>query len=112
MKRTLPTADGLMVKRTRNGRGIIATRVFSQRDIVFEVLGKRVTLEEDWLTQKDRDNTYRYSSHYYISPKGKIGDFLNHSCKPNSFVKKTGTRLLADELPFMQKLIQTLSSMK
>lgn len=29
----------------------------------------------------------------FINPKGKVGDFLNHSCNPNAFVKKENKKL-------------------
>ena len=83
----------LTIKSTRTGRGVIAMKPFSPKEICFEVTGKRVTLEEEWLTKKMRDNTFRYNKTYYLSPKGTIGDFLNHSCEPNSLVKKVGSRL-------------------
>ena len=29
----------------------------------------------------------------YISPEGELGDFLNHSCRPNTYIKKINSVL-------------------
>jgi SET domain-containing protein len=50
-------------------------------------------VDED-IEESVRDNAYRYDADRYISPQGKIGDMLNHSCNPNAKVSKEGDKLL------------------
>ncbi len=84
----------LIVKKARNGNGIFATRTFAKNEPIFEVKGKLITCDkEDDIDEETRANTYRYDENLYISPKGKIGDFLNHSCNPNAKVLKNGKKL-------------------
>ncbi len=84
----------LIIKKARNGLGIFTRRKFLADETIFEVTGKFVTCDEDDnLDQKTRDNTYRYDEERYISPQGRIGDFLNHSCDPNAKVVKRNKKL-------------------
>lgn len=82
------------VEKTRNGYGIFAKKDFSKGEEIFEINGKLMTLYEDEIIDKKiRDNAFRFSKDKYISPQGEIGDFLNHSCNPNSGIIKTGSKL-------------------
>ena len=84
----------LLVKKSRNGRGIFAKKDFLPEEIIFEVTGEFTTCDlEDEMDEKTRANTYRYDKKLYISPKGRVGDFLNHSCNPNSKVAKNNGKL-------------------
>lgn len=57
-------------------------------------MGKRIECnEDDELDDQTRSNTYRYDDELYLSPAGRIGDLLNHSCEPNAKVVKKGARL-------------------
>ena len=79
----------IKIQKVRNGKGIIATKDFKRDEVIFEVTGKVIDCDVSAkLDKKTRDNTYRYDEDYYLSPKGKTGDFLNHSCKPNAKVTK------------------------
>jgi SET domain-containing protein len=85
---------GLTVRRARNGVGIFAARSFPASTRLFEVTGKKVQcLDDDDMDEVERDNTFRYSLNWYISPTNSIGKFLNHSCKPNAALRKIGTHL-------------------
>ncbi len=85
----------LIVKDSRNGKGIFGKKDFEIDDIIFQVTGKLIAGDEDDdIDDETRDNTYRYNTDTYISPKGRIGDMLNHSCNPNAKVTKEGDRLL------------------
>ena len=84
----------LMVTKSKNGNGIFTKRNFAAQEIVFEVTGTFISCnEEEDLDEEARSNIYRYDENLYISPKGKIGNFLNHSCNPNAKVSKIGKRL-------------------
>ncbi len=53
--------------------------------------------------KKTQANTYRYDKNTYISPMGRIGDLLNHSCNPNcKVVKKEGKLLIVSVSPIFQ----------
>ncbi len=84
----------LSIKKTRNGYGIFAEKDFLKGADVFEIKGKLMTLDEgEEIDEKIRDNAFRFSKDEYISPQGEIGDFLNHSCNPNSGIVKRGDKL-------------------
>ena len=87
-------AKTLAVKKSRNGRGIFAQKDFKPNKVLFEITGVFVTCDEDeHMDEEERANTYRYSKKWYISPKGRLGDMLNHSCEPNAKVIKRDGRL-------------------
>jgi SET domain-containing protein len=86
--------EKLMIKKSRNGKGIFTRRNFQAEERLFEVTGGFITYNEDEEIDKEtRSNTYRYSKDLFINPKEEIGDYLNHSCNPNSKVAKIGKRL-------------------
>jgi len=94
MKLTAKEKKELAVRKSRNGRGIFARRKFAPDDVIFEVTGAFVTCnEDDDIDEETRANTYRFDADRYISPKGRLGDFLNHSCEPNAKVVKNDGRL-------------------
>lgn len=82
--------DGLEVRTSKlNGKGIFTKRQFRNKEIIFKVEGKIFTKEEIYKTSgKFTDNTFRFAKDFFISPEGELGDFLNHSCDPNSGVIK------------------------
>lgn len=78
----------LRVKKSRNGKGIFTRVSLSQDEIIFTVVGKKITFERLEKTGgKLLDNAFRYSKRFYLCPTG-TGDFLNHSCGPNARVVK------------------------
>lgn len=85
----------LVVKKSRNGKGIFAVREFAPEEVLYEVTGTFITGDEDEdIDETARDNAFRYSKDLYITPAGTIGAFQNHSCEPNAKVVKKGKRLL------------------
>lgn len=85
---------GVAVQKSRNGQGIFATKDFTAGEVVFEVKGTLISCDEDEeIDEKTRDNAFRFDSEMYVSPAGELGDFLNHSCNPNSAVVKKGNAL-------------------
>lgn len=84
----------LEVKKARNGSGIFTTKLFKKGRNLFEVKGKLITCnEDDEIDEKTRNNTFRFDQDYFISPIGKIGEYLNHSCNPNSRVDKINGKI-------------------
>jgi hypothetical protein len=85
----------LVIKESRNGRGIFTQKLFNPEDILFEVKGVLTTCyEDDDLDEETRSNMYPYDKVYYLSPKGRIGDLLNHACLPNAKIVKKNTKVL------------------
>lgn len=82
------------VKKSKNGFGIVAKKNFLAGDILFEIKGKIISCDVgDGLDEETRSNTFRFDEEKYLSPKGEIADFLNHSCEPNSGVIKKNKKL-------------------
>ncbi len=89
-----PTTSTLVVKPTRNGKGIFAARKVTEGQTLYEVTGKRFHFTT-LLTQGGTflDNCFRLSENYYQSPEGQIGVYQNHSCTPNARVVKQHGKL-------------------
>lgn len=91
----------VLVKKSRNGLGIFAKKDFKRSQIIFEVTGTLVTCNEDEpMDEVARANTYRFNKNWFISPAGRLGDMLNHSCEPNAkVVKQKGKLFIMSLLP-------------
>lgn len=77
-----------------NGKGLFANSPIKKGDKFLHIKGEILSLQKFYkLPQRVKDNTYRFSSKEYLSPKGEHGDYLNHSCLPNSKVVKQGRRI-------------------
>jgi hypothetical protein len=86
--------ENLFISKTRNGSGVKVKRTFSKGENIFEVTGTLIACnEDDDIDDEIRNNTYRYDEELFLSPKGRIGDFLNHSCNPNSRLIKVGKKI-------------------
>lgn len=84
----------LEIKPARNGVGVFACKNFKEHEIIMSIEGKIVpatTLLKIGGTYLD--NTYRFGPETYLSPEGSIGEFVNHSCEPNSGVIKKQHKL-------------------
>lgn len=85
----------LAVKKSKNGKGIFVRKNFKSGQAVFQFAGKIITCDVDEDVGDDvRSNTIRFDEDRFISPNGRIGDFLNHSCDPNAKVVKRENKLL------------------
>lgn len=82
------------VAKARNGRGIFARREFGKGEILFQVVGKKVACDDgDETPETERHNAFRYDVDTFITPAGRLGDYLNHSCEPNAKVVKRERKL-------------------
>jgi len=91
--------ERVCVRRARNGNGLFTRRDATSRETILEIKGELILVSE--LGKKDQktiDNSIRYSKEYYISPSGEMADYLNHSCRPNAYIKNEGEKifLIAD----------------
>jgi SET domain-containing protein len=78
----------LEVRAVRNGRGIVALRGIAPGALVFRVTGRAVTpatLWRWWRTDPRRAaNCMRLGPERYLDTTGGLGQFANHSCRPNA----------------------------
>lgn len=87
-------SEVLSVKKSKNGRGVFAKRDFKSGEVVLELKGELITCyEDDDLDNRTRSNTIRYSNEMFLSPKGELGELVNHSCNPNSKIVKKSKKL-------------------
>ena len=88
------TRRGLTVAPVRNGRGIVALRPFRAGALVCRIGGRIVDSAELWRWW-DRDprraaNCLRFDEYRYLDPGQGLGAFLNHSCRPNTLIARSG----------------------
>src|SRR6185369_310579 len=100
----------IVIKQSRNGKGIFTDGVFKAGEPIFEVKGKIFHYSEVLkIGGEFADNTFRFDEETYLSPQGQTGDFLNHSCDPNSKVVKQSGKLfivaIKDILPNQEVVI-------
>jgi uncharacterized protein len=78
---------------SREGLGIFAASNYGSGQVIAEITGNvmhwRTVIAVGGIIL---DNTFRFSSEYYLSPDG-IGNYLNHSCDPNAGIHKERGKL-------------------
>ena len=93
----LPSDGSLAVGRVRNGRGIVAMKPFRKGAIVCEVNGAIVSAETVWdywdIDERLGANCFRFDADRYIDPNGKLAQYANHSCAPNTGIVMRGRRM-------------------
>jgi hypothetical protein len=91
-----------MVAPVRNGRGIVALRDFPVGSVVCRIGGRIVdssVLWRWWDRQPQRAaNCLRFDEERYLEPGRGIGAFLNHSCRPNTLIERSGRFLVVRAL--------------
>lgn len=81
------TREGLIIKKSKNGRGVFAVRNFRKGETVIRFCGERLTREELLSSVEDGDGHYiQIGKDLYLGASGGIDDFFNHSCEPNAGV--------------------------
>jgi SET domain-containing protein len=92
MTKQLIGSEFLAIKKSKNGKGLFAKKNFITNEKVIDLKGELITCDEDDdLDDETRSNTIRFSRELFLSPKGEVGNFINHSCNPNSkIIKKKG----------------------
>jgi uncharacterized protein len=94
----------LSIKKAKNGKGIFTKNNFKKDEVILEIQGKLITCyEDDNLDEQTRSNTIRYDQEMFLSPKGKLGNYINHSCDPNTKIIKKGEKLYIISLNLIQK---------
>lgn len=79
----------LSIKKSKNGKGLFAKNNFTIDRKIIDLKGVLITCyEDDHLDDETRSNTIRFNKELFLSPKGEMGNFINHSCNPNSKIIK------------------------
>lgn len=92
--KTRLTNKNIAVKKSNTGKGVFVKKDFMKDETLFEIKGKLITCEEDEnIDEETRSNTIRFNRDYFLSPKGNLGNFTNHSCNPNSRIVKRKNKL-------------------
>ncbi len=84
------TVPSLEVQEVRNGRGLVARRRFERGALVCMLRGRLVHADRLWAWW-ERDprraaNCIRFDAERYLDPRGELGAFANHSCRPNTML--------------------------
>lgn len=88
--------DFLIIKKARNGRGVFTKKNIKKNETIFELKGRLLSvaeIEAGGIFSTLSANAYRFSKEMYLSPTGELGDFINHSCDPNAYIKKENEKL-------------------
>ncbi len=82
----------LVVRKSRNGKGVFAESTIPPNSEIFEIKGRFIpgNIDDD-VPEDVMLNSFRFDRNKYIDSTGTQAYFLNHSCKPNAkVVKKRG----------------------
>jgi SET domain-containing protein len=84
----------IAVRKSRNGRGLVALRPMRAGSRVLTIRGRVVsaaTVWRYWQSSPRRGaNCFRYDADRYLDPDGELGAYANHSCRPNTGIVKRG----------------------
>lgn len=85
----------MVVAPARNGRGLFAVRSLRPALTIMRVEGRIVRHELLWQRQgsKFSANCFRYGPDTYLDPGNGVSRFLNHSCEPNTAIRKVNNGL-------------------
>lgn len=96
--------ESVVVKKSKNGRGVFAKRSFLPEENILEIKGVFLTCDkDDELDEETRNNTYRYDQDLFISPGKTIANFFNHSCVPNAKLFKKNKKLFLGAINKIEK---------
>lgn len=77
--------NDLITKRTRNGKGVFTKRNLIKGEKIIKFAGKIFRRNELPSPYDLVDDHYvQIGRNLYMGPSGKLDDFFNHSCNPNS----------------------------
>ncbi len=91
-------SPAVQVQLVRNGRGMVALRSFAAGDVVCDVRGRIVSSTTVWAywehDARRATNCIRFGPESYLDPGEQVGAYANHSCQPNTLLRRDGRRLL------------------
>ncbi len=78
----------LILKKSRNEKGVFANKSFKIGDEITRFKGKTFTFSQlPAPYNKVQDHFVQIGKKKYLGPSGGLDDFVNHSCNPNSGFK-------------------------
>lgn len=90
MMKQSPVSDLELRDVPSKGTGVFARRAYAPGDEVVEFVGER----KDVSAFTDLTHALQIGPTTYISPSGKIDDYVNHSCDPNAGVRDDQGRIV------------------
>lgn len=86
--------NGFTIKKSRNGKGVFATKSYKVGDNLFEIEGEVIRYTKNVDLKKEFTNDYfRLGENDFIDPKEQLAFFVNHSCVPNTKIEKIRGKL-------------------
>lgn len=96
--------ESLCIKKTKNGKGVFTKKKIPPNQTILEIKGVFLTCDvDDEIDEETRNNTFRFDEDLYLSPGKSVGNFVNHSCEPNSKVVKEDNKLFIYSILPIQK---------
>ena len=87
--------SSLILRQTKLGRSVFANKDFRKGEKIIEFKGKFFTYEQVPTPYEEVEDHYvQVGKNRYMGPSGKLDDFFNHSCGPNSGLKIGGKRVI------------------
>ena len=94
--------DKLVLKQTDIGRSVFANRNFKKMEEIIEFQGGLLTYEQ--LPRPYNEDLYvQIGENLYMGPSGKLDDFINHSCNPNSGLRVDGRKAVLIAIKLIKK---------
>jgi hypothetical protein len=86
--------SGVIVRSSRNGDGLFATRAYRRGQRILDVTGRIYNHRVLWKRGGTfADNCYRFGPETYLDPGESVAKYVNHSCAPNAAIGKEKNRL-------------------
>lgn len=85
----------LILKSSKNGKGVFANKDFNEGEFIIEFKGKLYQRKDGPRGLHSKINHYlQIGKDLYIGPSKEIDDYINHSCSPNAGIRISNKALL------------------
>lgn len=88
MEDLIMSNDNIRLDESKFGLGVFANKEFKRGQYILTLTGKLITEAESLLDQFVDSHSIQVGPNLYLGPGNDMDDYLNHSCDPNSGVKK------------------------
>lgn len=78
----------------KKGISVVANKKFLKGDKIIVFRGKILKYDEIMSRSYKDDHCLQIGENIYLGPSGKLDDFINHSCNPNSGIKNINGKLI------------------
>ena len=80
--------ENLILRQSKKGKAVFANKNFKKGEKLIGFKGKLFTYSQLPAPYSKADDHYvQIGKNLYMGPSGKLDDFINHSCNPNSGLK-------------------------